>query len=680
MRKSDLLAMPPLRLTPGMIAIAQNDTGTQKEYYKEYQYSRYYKALEKDGILKIAVWDRRRVRQGQQAPDWEIYIDRANRKWQNYSPVENRWSDARIENLKIQNNREAGDYFGIKEYDDPNSARLVNEYFHPGEKKKVGIRNTVLEFQGRIAKEKCMQRQRQVLERIDTDMDRVPELPKDFEKWIEKDAYCRSQYIIYDRGAGKARCTACWGIVSDIRTFRHNERGKCPLCKEEVTYKSWNKQKAVMDRKEVGIMQRMKDNEGYVLRIFKTRIRYRKDEDYSKEMWKREDGRIVVNEDFGIQGIYVWDQYKYKGPLRWVPEYNTGFYHYRTASQEAVIYQKNLDRILKNTELRYLPARKLFTKMKGGYTRPISFLIGAGQKPQVEMMIKVGLYRAAYETALKHISEVKEWNRESPWKYLGITKEYFKMAVREDMGLKSIHVLEEATKRNIRISAEQERFFKKYFYRNVGQIFDMGHTGKMYRYLKELEQQGTVRMGDYLDYLEDLQVLRIPMTKAALFPKDFQKAHTDTAQIRLERDKEIEKTKVKQQNIMFKKILPKIRELYECEDDSLKIIIPTCKADFQKEGQNNHNCVGGYFEKMLKGNCVVVFLRKKEDPEKSFCTVEFDPTGKVIQNRATCNQAAPEEAVKFINKLSSDVQRKIREQSMKEERKEARKERQRAAG
>lgn len=682
MRKSELLKMPALKLTAGMINTARNDIGVRRNSYSvEYKYSRYYKALEQGGILKVAVWSRERVWKRQQEPDWEIYIDKENRKWQSYCPLENRWSEARIENLSISNSGTAyGDYYGVKGYDDQASVRLVNDYFYAGENKKMSIRYAVLKFQENTAKEKLITHHRQILERIDTVMNRVPEMPKDLETWIVKDAYCKRQYMIYDRSAGKARCTACWGVVDDIKMFRHNGQGKCPVCRAEVTYKSWNMQKTIEDRVNVGVLQRMKDEEGYVLRIFKTHIRYRKNADYSKEIWWSEDGRIVTNNDFGGHKFYVWDKYKNIGPERWVPEYNIGFYKYRTADEEAVIYQKNLDRILKNTEFRYLPARKLFTRRKGSYSKPISFLQGSKQKPQVEVLIKVGLYQAAYEIAIKNYDEVKEWNKESPWEYLGITKEYFKMAVREDMRLGEISVLREATKKNIRISAEQAEFYKKYFYRNIGRIFDMGHTEKMYKYLKALAEQGGGRMGDYLDYLEDLQVLQIPLTKAALFPKDFGKAHTDTAQIRRERDEEIEKAKVTRQNRMFSKILPKIRELYECENESLKVIIPTCKADFQKEGQNNHNCVGGYFKKMLKGACVVVFLRKKEEPEKSFCTVEFDPFGKVRQNRTTYNKEAPLEAVEFIDKLSADVQKKIKKQIMKEEREKAQKERQRAAG
>ena len=113
---------------------------------------------------------------------------------------------------------------------------------------------------------------------------------------------------------------------------------------------------------------------------------------------------------------------------------------------------------------------------------------------------------------------------------------------------------------------------------------------------------------------------------------------------------------------MYRKMVQKIKPLFVHEDEQLMIVVPTCKKDFQQEGQNNHNCVGGYFERVLKGQCIVVFLRKKEEPEKAFCTVEFDLHGNVKQNRACYNRQAPEEAVQFINNLSKIVQKRIEKQ------------------
>ena len=659
MRKNDLLKLPKLKLTRKMIDIARQDTDRIKKY------SRYYRAAVSGGILKAAVWTGDSVREERQEPDWEIYIDKENGKWMNYSPIRESFGRARIENLDIV--PAAGDYYGVRGFDDAKSRKTVNDYFCPGEGKRRTIRDAVLSFQENAARERLELRKRAVLEAIDTAMNRVPELPNDFEKWVIKDAYSESRYMIYDRSAGKARCTACWGVVEQVKAFRHNGTGRCPLCREKVTYKSWNKQKYITDKKTAGIIQRMKDKEGYVLRVYKTETRYRREADYSKEFQCYENGRLELAEDFGIKNAYVWDQYRHDGPFRWVYEYNKGFYQWRSVDENCILYHKNLDRILKGTALKYLPAKKFFAKRRGLYSDAVRFFRNAASMPQVEVLIKVGLYNAAYDMATSLAGKIKKWNRESPWKYLGISKDYFKMAVRHDMELRKIDVMAAATEYHMVLYKEQIEFYTRYFHGMTDKLFVLGHKDRLYRYLKGLEQERKALLGDYMDYLEDLHALHIPMTDAALFPKNFETEHLNTAAERREKEERRRKADLARKNRMFRKLLPQVRELYGCEDEAMKIVIPTCKEDFQEEGRNNHNCVGGdYFDKMLEGRCVVVFLRKKEDLTKSYCTVEFAPDGKVLQNRGTYNLEAPPEATAFINRLSADAAKKIKEKTMKE--------------
>ena len=106
-------------------------------------------------------------------------------------------------------------------------------------------------------------------------------------------------------------------------------------------------------------------------------------------------------------------------------------------------------------------------------------------------------------------------------------------------------------------------------------------------------------------------------------------------------------------------MLPGIEEIYSMENDQFKVVIPTCKEDFQVEGRMNHNCVGGsYFDKMLKGKCVVFFLRKKENIDAAYCTVEMNGSS-IVQCRAVRNNMAPPEAMKFMELVAKEVQKRI---------------------
>ena len=69
-----------------------------------------------------------------------------------------------------------------------------------------------------------------------------------------------------------------------------------------------------------------------------------------------------------------------------------------------------------------------------------------------------------------------------------------------------------------------------------------------------------------------------------------------------------------------------------------------------------------YYERAVKAELIILFIRKKENIKQSFCTVEIRKEGtkfKIWQNRSAYNKDAPPEAVKFLNKAVSEAQKKV---------------------
>ena len=54
------------------------------------------------------------------------------------------------------------------------------------------------------------------------------------------------------------------------------------------------------------------------------------------------------------------------------------------------------------------------------------------------------------------------------------------------------------------------------------------------------------------------------------------------------------------------------------------IKVPVTEADFIEEGNLQNNCVGNYHKRVSNGNCIVFFVRKKDEPGSSFITAEYD--------------------------------------------------------
>jgi len=85
------------------------------------------------------------------------------------------------------------------------------------------------------------------------------------------------------------------------------------------------------------------------------------------------------------------------------------------------------------------------------------------------------------------------------------------------------------------------------------------------------------------------------------------------------------------------------------EDDNFKVIIPTTVEEFQAEGDTQHNCVYSmYLEKCIKNTTHVVFIRRKDAPNKSYITCEVDKRGNIVQYLRQYNNSVSEpDAVDF---------------------------------
>jgi len=83
------------------------------------------------------------------------------------------------------------------------------------------------------------------------------------------------------------------------------------------------------------------------------------------------------------------------------------------------------------------------------------------------------------------------------------------------------------------------------------------------------------------------------------------------------------------------------------ESENFTVILPRTREAFQDEARQQNNCVYTYyFEDVLNGKTLVVFIRRKDNPEKSYVTCEIQD-GRIIQYRGVNNSSPGEEAENF---------------------------------
>jgi hypothetical protein len=77
---------------------------------------------------------------------------------------------------------------------------------------------------------------------------------------------------------------------------------------------------------------------------------------------------------------------------------------------------------------------------------------------------------------------------------------------------------------------------------------------------------------------------------------------------------------------------------YCYENDKYSIVAPIEPADLAKEGFELHHCVKGYIDRVINKETNIVFIRKKEELDKPFFTVEITNDDTIQQIHGMCNR------------------------------------------
>lgn len=61
------------------------------------------------------------------------------------------------------------------------------------------------------------------------------------------------------------------------------------------------------------------------------------------------------------------------------------------------------------------------------------------------------------------------------------------------------------------------------------------------------------------------------------------------------------------------------------------VVRPTTGDELIQEGRDMHHCVGGYVDRIISGECYIVFIRKKDTPKECYITCQVHTDGRIGQ-------------------------------------------------
>lgn len=169
----------------------------------------------------------------------------------------------------------------------------------------------------------------------------------------------------------------------------------------------------------------------------------------------------------------------------------------------------------------------------------------------------------------------------------------------------------------------------------------------LYKYVKDLsmvfDNPGEI-VRKILEYQKMCKDLNWKLEKGNFFP----------AYIKTKQTWELNRIKIEEEKL----IKNQSKKLF-FEDDEFTVVIPMSKEEFQKEAENQRNCVFWlYFPKVIDGETNIVFIREKKAIEESLITCEVR-NGKIQQylgkfnSRGLLTQSALDFEKKYQEYLNS---------------------------
>ena len=504
--------------------------------------------------------------------------------------------------------------------------------------------------------------------------------PKDYEEWIRKTLPAR---IFYDRFKKVMHCTRCGYTGEYEQKIRKKDRVTCPHCGETFIAQSHTTPRWRSQRTTLHFWKTKKAI--YYAEVWAV-WDYRYKHDTSEEIWKaidksysqtREQEETVSIIPLSIGRItrnaqQAWERrWNYNG--RW----SEGKYSMDEQSTPHLVnYQDgnwmmhpNTKKLLSKTFLGPSEFRNIHWP-----SQLIKELMLHAKYPAAEYVVKAGLGEYIDNT-------IESWSRTyirpngkaktSPGFLRLSAQDVDKLRKWDQLTIEGIAYYKKLKKYRQKPQLEDLQLLKKWI--DIGYLYSgriNGDPVKTARYFEKQNAKGKYSYSDqlvnlYVDYERMLNALGYPADDDYYrYPKDLREAHDkavdeynehlkrEAKRLKREAKRQLaaaRQKKLEEERAFIEGMLPKLQK-YNMQDDKYLIRALESVEDFKREGINNHNCVGTYADRAMKGKAKIFVLRKVDAPEISFVTIELALDEKSIkQCYETGNRIPDEEVIAWVD-------------------------------
>ena len=276
--------------------------------------------------------------------------------------------------------------------------------------------------------------------------------------------------------------------------------------------------------------------------------------------------------------------------------------------------------------------------------------------PAMENLVNAGLYRIVDQIADGfHVTkETMDRKQVSPGKMLGLTKPELERAKKELWDLSELEAYKWLLNRKLQTDKrEVKNWAIEKTHGDVAYVMkscdgDKGKERTMYQYLRKQASKYNRTMNwvaeIYMDYLHFAAEMRYDMSDHKnQFPHKLKEMHDRLAE-------QVEQQKNQHLDSKIKKVAAAL-ERFAWEKEGLLIRPARSAAELSTEGKLLHHCVGTYAKSYAEGKKALFFIRRTEEPEIPYYTLELRERDMiVVQNHGDHNALQTPEIKEFEQK------------------------------
>jgi predicted RNA-binding Zn-ribbon protein involved in translation (DUF1610 family) len=461
---------------------------------------------------------------------------------------------------------------------------------------------------------------------VDAIMALIKNFPRSFEKWIDDVPFGSCRYIYYkrkDKRSFDGYCTACQTDM-ELKWAKHRKAGVCPNCGRKITFLAEGRATRISDYKTYSILQRVVG--GFMLRHF-WEIRSYMQDYRNPRQWRVEEYRFFFSDD--LSNIHMFQSWE-----NWCDYRPSSAWHERkwiSTVPKDFLYTRNLTGILSDSPWKYSGLYD-YAKRVGQFDT-FAFLKEFPKKSCIEFLVKMKLDRLVRDAISSSDQTGNQFVDLTATTIKGVFKinwQDLPHICKMDMNLDEIDLLEYLRNKGKSLSETELHWIRhnlkgRYGVSNerIKEILEYMTPHKIIRYLTKQAIMLHVDVPDFsglliqwTDYIRNAIWLSHDIRKnTVLFPMDLIKFHDKYAAQR-------KREEVASQYGEIERIEAEINDQYQYETKTFLIRAPHEAVEIVDEGDVLQHCVDGYVGTMAEHDCVILFIRQIEDPDKPFYTLE----------------------------------------------------------